>query len=42
MRRQRKAKIVATLGPASTDIAVIRAVRSRGRRVPPELQPRHA
>lgn len=30
MRRQRKAKIVATLGPASTDIAVIRALFEAG------------
>ncbi|BDB25888.1 pyruvate kinase [Cupriavidus sp. P-10] len=30
MRRQRKAKILATLGPASTDIAVIRALFEAG------------
>ncbi|MBP0623024.1 pyruvate kinase [Cupriavidus consociatus] len=30
MRRQRKAKIVATLGPASTDIALIRALFEAG------------
>ncbi|MCY1344171.1 Pyruvate kinase [compost metagenome] len=30
MRRQRKAKIVATLGPASTDIALIRALFDAG------------
>ena len=30
MRRQRKAKIVATLGPASTDIAVIRQLFEAG------------
>ncbi len=30
MRRQRKAKIVATLGPASTDIEVIRQLFEAG------------
>ena len=43
MRRQRNAKIVATLGPASSDRRHHpRAVRRRRRRVPAELQPRHA
>ena len=42
MHRHRKAKIVATLGPASQTATPSRAVRGRGRRVPPQLQPRHA
>ena len=43
MRRQRNAKIVATLGPASSSPEVIRsALRGRGGCVPPQLQPRDA
>ncbi len=41
MRRLRNVKIVATLGPASSDYEMIRAlVRGGGRRVPPEHEPR--
>ena len=43
MRRHRNAKIVATLGPASAEPRDHpRAVRGRRRRVPAQLQPRHA
>jgi pyruvate kinase len=42
MRRHRNVKIVATLGPASSDLRDDpRPVRGRGRRVPPEHEPRH-
>ena len=42
MRRHRNVKIVATLGPASSDYDTIRALHEAGADVfPPEHEPRH-